>query len=335
MHLTIHKTSVATYNKATEQRGKMNKHIKQYCEEKGLTVDGNTAYGTLNGFETNFKLDNLDNYNPLKFHINCYTTDEQKRNIESELRKKAFKFFRWQFTRYGIFIGVNYFTNKSAAKRLPSLMDETIEVLKSNGALGTGYCPICGKELTADANRPYSIDEIYRLKVTADDECVNDVNKVIEAENVDYNNAPNNYAQGFLGALLGGLAGALIAIVLSFAGYVATISSLVACGFGSFLYVKFGGKRNKMMIVIVTITSLICVVSSMFVIYIILSAQAAKEAGLIMTGLEAFTYLMNNVEEFKKAFFSDLAMSILFAVVGVILEIAVEVRKLKRPGKIK
>ena len=54
-----------------------------------------------------------------------------------------------------------------------------------------------------------------------------------------------------------------------------------------------------------------------------------------MTGLEAFTYLMNNVEEFKKAFFSDLAMSILFAVVGVILEIAVEVRKLKRPGKIK
>ena len=89
------------------------------------------------------------------------------------------------------------------------------------------------------------------------------------------------------------------------------------------------------MIVIVTITSLICVVSSMFVIYIILSAQAAKEAGLIMTGLEAFTYLMNNVEEFRKAFFSDLAMSILFAVVGVILEIAVEVRKLKRPGKIK
>ena len=312
----------------------MNKHLKSCCEEVGLTnVNGNFAYGKTNGFDASLAYQAFDAVSPIRVHINCYTTDAQKRNIESALRKKDIKMFRWQFTQYGLMIGLNGFTNKSAAKKLPSVLNETCEILQQNGALGAEFCPVCGNLLTESPHKNYTVEGW--LSVTADNECIADLNKKIEAENVDYNNAPNNYGLGFLGALIGGIAGMLSAVLLYLLGYVASISSFVAFALGMFLYGKFGGKKNAMMIVIVTVTSVVCVMSSVFGIYMVVARLAAAEANVDVTAIDAFLTLMKNSEEFRKAFVSDFSLMGVFTVIGIIFEIFVARKKIERPKEIK
>ncbi len=311
----------------------MNKLFKTFCEGRGLTVNGNNAYGTFNGYELSFILQNLDSVSPVKIHLNCYTTDKQKMDIESALRSKSYKFFRWQFTQYGLLIGLNAMTNKGMLNRLPQIIDETCEILNNNGAKGAGFCPICGNELNADDSKPYFIENL--MKVTIDNQCASELNKIIEAENADYENAPNNYGKGFLGALIGGLAGMVTAVILYLIGYVASISSLVAFALGNFLYGKFGGKKNKTMIVIVTATSLVCVLASVFAIYTVAAGVIALNSGSDLNSYQAFAYLMENEPDFSKAFYQDLGMMAFFAVLGVIFEILSLRKKIQRPNKIK
>lgn len=82
--------------------------------------------------------------------------------------------------------------------------------------------------------------------------------------------------------MLGGLIGAVLAIVLYFVGFVAAISSVVAVMVGAKLYQKFGGKPNGTMVVIVSLTSLVCVMLSVVVIYVFVAYAAAVDAGVSM-----------------------------------------------------
>ena len=149
----------------------MDKKFKQFFESEGLTVDGNSAYGNLYGYEVSFAYRKFDSVSPVQVLIACYTTDEQKRLIDDELRKKAYKFLRWQFTRYGLFVGINGMTLGSVLKKLDDLIVGICDVLKLGGALGVGYCPVCGSELTADS-QAYTVEKFF--KVTMGNDCAGD-----------------------------------------------------------------------------------------------------------------------------------------------------------------
>ena len=310
----------------------MNKKIKLFCEERGLEVSGNTAYGIMNGYETNFCLQNFDAVSPIKIHLSCFTTDEQRRVIAETLRKKEGRFLHFEFTECGLNIGIGGWTNNSIMNKLPAIIDETCGALTDNGAVGTGFCPRCGNELKPGFYRTYNING---LKISLDSDCADDINNAIEADNADYENAPNNYGKGFLGALIGGVAGMATAVILYLLGSVAAISSLVAFALGTFLYGKFGGKKNNTMIVIVTVTSIVCVMGSILAIYLVVSGLAAKEAGVNLTAFGAFGYLMKTSAEFSRAFYSDLAIMGLFSVIGVVFEVFSARKKISRPQKIK
>lgn len=315
----------------------MNKKLTAFFAGYNMTVDGNSAYGNVKGYETSATIVKFDNVAPVRFHVSFYATDEQKRKIEADIRNMTIKFFKMQFSPYGLTLGFNDLTLGKLLKRLPTVLDGIYAVISESGAMNGEYCPVCGEPLDrsqADGGAPtFKKCKIDGFTVTIDNDCVSKINSVISEENADFDNAPNNYLRGFLGALIGGLVGAGISILLYVVGFVSSISAIVAIVLGSFLYQKFKGKPNKMMILIVSVTCLILLAATVPTIYIVASDIAAKDLGLSMSAMEAFRICMQD-SEFSAMFYSDLALIILFSAIGTGIQIYIMAKQIKRKNNI-
>ena len=308
----------------------MNKALSQFFTERGLTVTDNAASGTAEGYEVNAIIHMMDKVAPLRFHFSCFTTSDQRGDIEGALRTAAIPgmpLTEWTF--YGLTIGLNAMTLKQLVKRLPGIFETIVQILKTNGALGVGYCPVCGAPLSEESKR-YCVEEMY---ITFDCACAAQINAAIQSENSEFRAAPNNYLRGFCGALIGGLAGALVAYILFQVGFISAISVFAAIALGSFLYQKFGGKPNKVMIVIVSVTAFAFMIAAVFGVYLLEISAMLDEEGIAMSTFEAFGNLMQNAE-FAGEFLSNLALTVLFSVVGAVCEVVVLARKIKRKTEI-
>lgn len=306
----------------------MNKKFSKFFSNYGMTINGNCAYGIVNGYETNANVAMLDGMAPLRMHISFYATPEQHQSIEAAI-KSIPKPLMMEFSTYGISLGFNALTVNILLKRLPGILDSVYEILSSNGALNSAYCPVCGSPM-GEETKKCNIDGLI---VTIDNDCVNKINMAINAENQDFQAAPNNYFKGFLGALIGGLVGSAISVAFYAIGLISAISAFVSILLGTFLYQKFKGKPNKVMIIMVTLTTIVLLEATIPVIYIVAAGMAAAAEGLSMTALEAFSLLME-VDEFAIGFYSDLAMVFLFTIIGVVVEISYLSKKIKRKTNI-
>jgi len=304
----------------------MNKKFAEVFSGYGMTITGDYGYGLIRGYETNVVVRMMNQAAPLLIHISCYTTSDQKRAIEQTLRAAGLKFFRFVFTAFGISISLNDLTANKLIKRIPDLLNQIFDILAANGALGNRYCPVCGNEMHSETQKKAVVDG---LSLYVDNDCILNLNKTIDAENQDFEKAPNNYFKGFMGALLGGFIGMVIAIILYMIGFVSAISALVAVIIGVYFYKKFGGKPNPVMIIIVALTTLVCMAGSVFTVYLLAAVAAAQEANLTISGIEAFRLLMQD-PEFSRLFVSDLGLSLLFSVLGIGYQIFVLSKAIKR-----
>lgn len=302
----------------------MYKKIAEFLSAQGMTVTKNTAYGIVRGYETNVAYNAIGTF-PVVFHISFHATDGQRGAIASVLQGARLKFFTMQFTPFGISFGINDLTGNRLVKRLPSILDLVYGALTSNEVSGAEYCPVCGNKLSEDS-KSY---EIGGATIRIDGECVNQINTVITEENKQFDAAPDNYLLGFFGALIGAVVGGLCSAALYAVGFVSALSAVIAVLLGAFLYQKFGGKPNKGMIVIVSLTTLVVMEISTFVIYLVASGIAANQAGLAMSALDAFLYCMRDAE-FSRAFYLDLVLTFVFSALGVGLEIYYLAQKIKR-----
>ncbi len=309
----------------------MNKNLKYALEDRGLTVEGNSAYGFVRDYETNFLYSPMNSQAPIKLHIAFYGTDECKRAINEKLCSAKLRHCKFTFTPYGLLFILNALTVGKIVSELPSLFDTVCGILSSSGAENRHSCPRCGKSLDTVASDRRDIDG---LKVTLDTGCIEDINAVIEAEDEEFANAPNNYVRGFLGAFIGALAGVAIAVVLYIAGFVSAVSAIVAITAGAFLYQKFKGKPNKMMIVIVTVTTFVMLMLSILIIYIVASGIAAAEAGVDMSAFEAFGLLMRESDEIRNGFIIDMVLTFVFSAIGAVVQVVYLAQSVKRKKKI-
>ncbi len=310
----------------------MHKKYKEYCERNGLAVSGEKAYGSVNGYDVNFSsvmpyADLNDGQGGVKLHIAFYATEENRRVIENEIKILSTKFVHYSFNKFGVMFKITDWTAGKIANKLEEIVNKVSEILTGNNALGSGYCPICGTNLSENVERR----NVDGMTVALDDDCVSKLNELIERENREFEAAPNNYLKGFLGAIIGGLCGVVVAVILAVVGFISAISSFVAFFLGVLLYRKFGGKPNKIMIVIVTATTFVCMIGSIVGIYLYIAGASGAEYGY--GTIEAFKVLMAD-KEFSASFYTDLALTVLFCIAGCIFEIIKTARNIKRGGKI-
>ena len=307
----------------------MNKKVISLLQQYGLTVTGNTAYGIMQGYETSLRSPSPMEQSAYYIHVNFYATDEKKQEIATELGRTGIKLTATP-SAYGLTICFPAAFAGTLVKNLPVLFDRLIALLKQNELPGADTCPYDGKPLIEAEKKRCSINGFY---VTLNNDCVSSINRQIEEENRAFANAPNNYMQGICGALIGGIVGAACTIALYYIGFVSSLSAIIAVLLGAFLYRKFGGKPNVMMIVIVSVVSLILIGAAFFVSYLIAAGTAAAEAGLHMSALDALLICLDD-SEFASAFYSDFAMLFVFTIVGIVIVVISLVRQIKRPKNI-
>ena len=307
----------------------MNKKVISLLQQYGLTVTGNTAYGIMQGYETSLRSPSPMEQSAYYIHVNFYATDEKKQEIAAELGRTGIKLTATP-SAYGLTICFPAAFAGTLVKNLPVLFDRLIALLKQNELPGADTCPYDGKPLIEAEKKRCSINGFY---VTLNNDCVSSINRQIEEENRAFANAPNNYMQGICGTLLGGIVGAACTIALYYIGFVSSLSAIIAVLLGAFLYRKFGGKPNVMMIVIVSVVSLILIGAAFFVSYLIAAGTAAAEAGLHMSALDALLICLDD-SEFASAFYSDFAMLFVFTIVGIVIVVISLVRQIKRPKNI-
>ena len=251
----------------------MNKKVISLLQQYGLTVTGNTAYGIMQGYETSLRSPSPMEQSAYYIHVNFYATDEKKQEIAAELGRTGIKLTATP-SAYGLTICFPAAFAGTLVKNLPVLFDRLIALLKQNELPGADTCPYDGKPLIEAEKKRCSINGFY---VTLNNDCVSSINRQIEEENRAFANAPNNYIRGICGALIGGVVGAGLVIGFYFLGYVASVAALIAVMLGAFLYRKFGGKPNTVMIVIVSVVSLI------FILLGFVAANLIEVASFLMT----------------------------------------------------
>ena len=319
-------------NLILNKRGKqMINKFKEAISQYGLEINGSYAYGEINGYEINIKTYALNKPFPFNVHISFFATQEQRTQIESQLKQRVSKFFNYSITYYGISIALNDIHYGDSSKKLQNVFDYIFNILKTSDIKGIGYCPVCGRELDNLTKKRINVDN---FTITLDEDCLNSINNSIEKENEDFQNAPNNYLKGFFGALIGGAVGFIVSFALYYLGFISAISAFVAFAVGISLYKKFGGKPNKMMILIVSVISIAFLLLSIFAVYIVAAASIAITEGLAMNAFEIFAICLKD-SKFTLIFLSDLGLTLLFSAISIVLESVKLSKQIKRPKKIK
>ncbi len=304
----------------------MNKKFKNYLESKGFKVENNFGTGKIDDYEVKVIYNAFSSVAPIQFIFVCYNEESKKVELVNRLINKKIKFLQCAYNPYGITIGTNGFTVTKCIEKLDDLLNMVVENLKELGFKGSSYCPYCGLEMTEDSV-VLSKNELF-VKIHSG--CREAINRDIKDANEEFDNQPNNYLKGFCGAFLGGLAGALVMIIFYVLDFVTAISSLVAFTLGTFLYKKFGGKQNKIMVFIVSITTVLMILLGFVGIYLYASNKICANNDIQLSGVQAFKYCFKNVEEFSNAFEYDLILQVLFIILGMGYNVYLANKQVKR-----
>ena len=293
----------------------MGLYTKKIYEALGLVEkEKNVFYGVYKGYELTLAVNQQ-----FFVHLNFFA--------DGNVKAQAVRVFHTTSNQtmtnvgvsvYGLAATVNGMTANSALKKLTEKLDATIAYLNVNEAKGVGYCPCCGEE--CDLLKTIRVNDVY---VSLDDKCYNEVAKVAAVEEQHYNAQPNNYLKGFLGALLGAGIGAAAWVALYYMGFLSALTAVLAVFLGNYFYVKFGGKANNVKNIIVALVSLVVLVLACVGIYYVEVGSVIAANNLNMTPFE----LIFSDEELTGYFVYDMAMNVIFTIIGVVAQVASTKRK--------
>ena len=307
----------------------MNKKLAAALQQHGMTVTGNSAYGTVHGYEMSLRAPSPMEQSAYFLHVSFYASEEKKQEAANEIARFGNK-LRVENSAYGLTITLPQpvFTLNPLIEAIGVLFEKLPALFKQKEIPGADVCPYNGIPMTENSRRCV----MNGFFVTLNNDCIGSINKAIEEENRLFANAPNNYLQGICGALVGGVVGAALVIALYFMEYVASISAIIAVMLGAFLYRKFGGKPNAVMIVIVSVISLIFILIGYYAAVIIdIISEFSLDFG---SAVELLNLNLAENPEFSKLFYTNLALLLVFTALGIGVMIFSLVRQIKRPKNI-
>ncbi|MGM9969951.1 MAG: hypothetical protein ACI35S_06100 [Anaeroplasma sp.] len=297
----------------------MVKYLKTIANALNLEEKGSrTLYGYVDGYELT-----VTGSQTISFYLNFVAES----NIASKAKETFINTANKNFAKiivdkYGISGTLNGMTGGSAAKNFIQKINAVVELLKNSDAKGKGYCPCCGKELDEET-KTIKLNERY---ITLDNECYTELADIVRKDEEDFTDAPNNYLKGTIGALLGVLIGCIAWLILYFIGFLSGLTAILAIFLADLLYVKFGGKSNKVKLVIISAMTfvgmmLVCILTYYIVVSISLANNNIKDT--------VFSFIFSN-KDLSSAFISDLIYNSIFSIVGIVLMVVNINRKNKK-----
>jgi len=297
-----------------------------FAEKYGMKQDGKMHYyGIMRGYETNFMCNSLTTSNPYGFqmHISCFLDDATKQELLQFNNTRPMKIFKIEFTAYGIWIGFNGMTTGSALKGFESALEQILTILAQHQSKGFEYCPMCGELLKDDQRQKISV---YENTITLSKDCASVVEDYVKREKENYEATPNNIKKGIWGALIGALVGVVLTVILFFLNFISAWCPIVGIILGTYLYKKFGGKANGIMIAICFGFTLVFQLLAIFLLHVAAANGLAITNGITARGFEAFNYYMksnatlgDSKQTFAGAFTYNMVLSAVFSIIGCAL----------------
>lgn len=309
----------------------MNKYIVKALSDYKFDFEKNYGYGIINDYEVNIYNNPLD-VGPI-FYISTYLSEDKKNEFVSKLNQKKLTFVSGCAFEYGVAVKIGAYTSMGFEKKLRKVLPIVLDILSELGALKDNVCPQTGIEFGDDA-RVVDISQ-YKIKVKLSPDGIKSINENIDKSNENYNNQPNNYFRGFCGLLIGGVVGAVVAFIFDLLGVISTVSPAIAIILGVYLYKKFGGKPNVVMILMSVFVTIVCIFLPSFIGYISLANELCSEGEIILSGFKAFSYCLSTNSEFSRMFKVELLYNIVFTLIAVVMCAVPLFKSLKRPTNLK
>lgn len=303
----------------------MNKKWKEYAAANGLFCDKNQCYGTLYGYQVSISLGSVNSMALMYrvgVHVNFGTHAQEVYDYLAVQNKKKYKISQVSIEDNGIYMLLP--GTGGMVERVDALLHEFTDYLNSLGLDGT-VCPYCGQTMETSV-----LAEDNGGFFRTHESCLEQrLQSAVAVEKMEAE-LPNNYWNGFAGALVGGLLGCVIFAVLFAIGYVAFISSLLGAIAASFLYTKFGGKNNVVKIVIVSVVTFIMIIITFFVCYFVQVSALMQEAGISGNAAAVFFQLLAEDADVQKEVWYNFALTIVFTGVGIAYNIVSLVRQQRK-----
>lgn len=309
----------------------MNQHVINALSDYDFKWEKNSGYGTIDGYEVNVLLNKMS-AGPV-FVFSTFLAQSKKNDFIVQMNSHNFKLVQTSSFDYGVMVMIGAMTAGGFEKKIAEVLPVILETLNSLEAPKNDICPQSGEALNImDSNIISVAGTEMHIRLT--NKAIETVNSTIAKSNEEFENAPNNYLKGFIGIAIGALAGVACTVIMSLLGYITAFSAWISIFLGVALYKKFGGKPNKVMIVMSFVTTTVFILGGLFLMYVVASRTAAVNAGVDMSGFEALKFCLENSEECRRLFTADILLTAFFIVLAQSLSIFGLRRMIKRPKNI-
>ena len=293
----------------------MNKYLKEFADKYSLKANGNNVvYGVFNGYQV---VVSLSNVNPADCFVRIYSNfREVKGDVESFLvvRKKDYKLRVYNFSNSTLTFDHTTLGVKGWVEKAEKILLEVTDYLKQINAKGVEYCPGCGEKM--DIPTPVKIHDNPLLLCSS---CAKKIQGEQEKAEDAYQAAPGNYGKGLLGAIVGALIGGIVWIAVAYVlGLVSAFIAVLITYLAAVGYDKMKGKQSQKKLVITTIVSLLVVVLSMYLSYVVMVNASLKAEGIEANPFDALLLLLSTDTEVLSGFVSDMFMSLVFGILGTV-----------------
>ena len=269
--------------------------IEEIREKYSFKENGKVYFGLVKGYQVLIKVDAMAA--PVCMgRISVYLKDANV-DLEAFLKSKKSEIglLNFKVSDDGIDFICKAFTMKAGIENL----DKTIECLTTyleSSQIDGSLCPSCGKRFAEN-------DILGNNPVVICSECLNVLEEQKKKEAEELKNQPNNFGKGFAGALIGAFVGGLVWILIGLMGYMLSAVAILISFLASVGYDLMKGKQVKTKLYIVTITSVISILFSITLLYIILAGSLGEFVEYLGSG--------------GTDYYIDLFVSLIFGALGI------------------
>lgn len=291
--------------------------LSKLAKENGMKVSDGVAYGLFRGYSACF----LEGSG---FKLICFTShkgdSEKMQQLKSLLddknTSKEYRFMKVKAVEGSLEI---YFNDTvGTMKRINAFIDWFMPVMAQYGISSGDICSQCGTEL-GGAGKWKKINGVaYHMH----EGCAQRLYSQVRQQEEDYREETrDSYATGLVGAVLGGLVGAIPWAIVMYLGYVASIMGLLIGWLADKGYRMLHGRNGKLKVLILILATVIGVAAGT------MGSQVAMVAVMIAKGeLPGFSYgdifvLFKDYllvdDEYISLLMKNMIMGLVYALLGV------------------
>lgn len=284
----------------------MTRNLITFLTGNNFSIEQESAYSFINGYQVSIR------QNPnLAVQIFSFLDEEQIASVISYLKEnnKILHVSSFNVTYLGVCINI------ASLNTLMETLEKITNFLSLQNTKNQDYCPVTGEELKEETKQKVHYNQFV---VFINEASVEILNAQIEQTEQDFQNAPNNYLKGTLGALIGGALGAIVWVVIgAFTGFMSGWIAFLIAFLAGIGYDKMKGKPTHMKFVVAAVVTLCYVVISMLIVYILIVKTVMKQYDLEGNPISVLLQLIDLDEGVKTGFITDMVLALLFGVFGV------------------